>query len=81
MAKLVKARVLVDIAYAQIKCGQVIQAEDKVIKALADGGIVDGYPDAVAYAEAHGQKAVDLPNADAALEVAVASTETPTTEQ
>lgn len=75
MAKLIKARVLVDIDNAKIKCGQVIRADEKVIKSLKDGGIVDNAPEAVAYAESQGQKVVDLPDANAAAEIAAATTD------
>jgi len=47
VAKVVKARVLVDGAYG--KCDDVIEIEASAVKALA--GVVDTDPTAVAYAE------------------------------
>lgn len=78
--KLIAARVLCDIAHLGLKCGQLVQAEEKVIKPLADDGQVDAHKDAVAYAKEQGAEVVTLEDAPAAEPVEAPAPEAPAAE-
>lgn len=70
-----KARVLSDNASLGIKCGQIVEGPDKVIKAMSAAGAVDDNPEAVAYAGEQGAKVVVLGDPAAAAELAAAAIE------
>lgn len=67
-----QARVLADHIGLGIKCGQIVEGPEKVIKALSAAGAVDDHPDAVAYAAEQGAAAVALEDPAAAAELAAA---------
>lgn len=62
------ARALVDLPAAGIKCGEIVSADEKVIKSLAAAGIVDAAPEAVEYAKSVGYKPIPISNPQAAIE-------------
>lgn len=64
----IEARALVDLDSDGIKCGQIVTAEEKVIKSLADAGVVDATPEAVAYAKSTGEKPQPISKPEAAIE-------------
>lgn len=70
-----RARVLTDHAGLGIKCGQLIEGPQGIIKALAAGGVVDNHADAVEYASSKGVDVVVLEDPAAAAEVASAIAE------
>lgn len=70
-----RARVLADHVGLGIKCGQLVEGPENVIKALAIAGVVDNHEDAVAYASSKGADVVALEDPAAAAEVAAAITE------
>jgi hypothetical protein len=74
-AKTAQARVLADNPSLGIKCGQIVDGPEKVIKALGDAGAVDPHPDALEYATQQGAEVVELEDPDAAAELAAAVTE------
>jgi hypothetical protein len=67
-----QARVLVDNPSLGIKCGQIVEGPEKVIKALSVAGAVDDHPDSVAYAGKQGAAVVALEDPAAAAELAAA---------
>lgn len=67
-----QARVLADHIGLGIKCGQIVEGPEKVIKALSAAGAVDDHPDSVAYATEQGAAVVVLEDPVAAAEVAAA---------
>lgn len=77
MAKvqLARARVLADHVGLGIKCGQLVEGPESVIKALSAAGAVDNHEDAVAYASSKGTEVVALEDPAAAAEVAAAISE------
>lgn len=70
-----RARVLADHVGLGIKCSQLVEGPENVIKALAAAGVVDNHEDAVAYASSKGAPVVALEDPAAAVEVAAAITE------
>jgi len=67
-----RARVLADHVGLGIKCGQLVEGPESVIKALSAAGVVDNHEDAVAYASSKGAAVVALEDPAAAAEVASA---------
>lgn len=65
-----RARVLADHAGLGIKCGQLIEGPEGIIKALSAGGVVDNHADAVEYASSKGATVMALQDPAAAAEVA-----------
>jgi hypothetical protein len=70
-----RARVLADHVGLGIKCGQLAEGPETVIKALAAAGVVDNHEDAVAYASSKGAQVVVIEDPAAAAEVAAAISE------
>lgn len=70
-----RARVLADHVGLGIKCGQLVEGPETVIKALSAAGVVDNHEDAVAYASSKGVDVVALEDPAAAAEVASAIAE------
>ena len=79
MAKIVTARALVALANFAVESGDLLQAPDSTIAALADAGLVDPDPSAVAYAQVTNAKVVKIAGADAAAaeHLGAAMTNTP----
>ena len=67
-----KARVLCDNPSLGVKCGQLVEGPEKVIKALSAAGAVDDHPDAIAYAAEQGAAVVALEDPAAAADLAAA---------
>lgn len=59
-----KARVMADMPHYVLNNGDILQADEGTIVALAQAGKVDPHPDAVAYAESAGAAVKSLPEAD-----------------
>jgi hypothetical protein len=74
------ARVLTHVPGLGVLCNQLLHGPEATIKALADSGMVDPHPDAVAYAKADGAKVVKLADPQAASELAAAMAEQPAEE-
>jgi hypothetical protein len=74
-AQSARARVLVDHVGLGVKCGQLVEGPEAVIKALSAAGMVDNHEDAVAYASSKGVDVVVLEDPAAAAEVASAIAE------
>jgi putative NIF3 family GTP cyclohydrolase 1 type 2 len=74
MAKIqtARARVLSDNPSLGVKCGQIVEGPEKVIKALSAAGAVDAHPDAIAYAAEQGAAVVVLEDPAAAADLAAA---------
>lgn len=70
-----RARVLADHAGLGIKCGQLIEAPEGIIKGLSAAGVVDNHTDAVEYAAKKGAAVIALQDPAAAAEVAAAIAE------
>lgn len=73
--KTARARVLADHAGLGIKCGQLIEGPEGIVKSLAAAGVVDNHADAVEYASGKGATVVSLQDSAAAAEVAAAIAE------
>lgn len=56
----IQALVLTDYLVLDVRCGQVLDGPDKMVKALAAAGAVDCYPSAVSNALAQGAKIVTV---------------------
>lgn len=70
-----RARVLSDHVGLSIKCGQIVEGPEAVIKALSAAGVVDNHEDAVSYASSKGAEVVALEDPAAAAEIAAAVTD------
>jgi N-acetyl-gamma-glutamylphosphate reductase len=79
-AQTAQARVLTDHIGLGVKCNQIVEGPEKVIKALSDAGAVDANPEAVAYAKDRGADVVALADPDTAAELAAAAIETKATD-
>jgi hypothetical protein len=73
-----QARALSDNGALGIKCGQILEGPEKVVRALAESGAVDDHPDAVAYAKDNRAEVIVLQDPDAAAELAAATVIEPT---
>lgn len=71
------ARVLVAISSLGVLSGDLLKAPDDTLQALADGGLVDPHPDAVAYAKDSGARVVEVADPTAAAELGAAMVEQP----
>jgi hypothetical protein len=71
------ARVLQRIEAFGVECEHLIHGPEAAIKALAEAGLVDPHPEAVAYAKEAGVPVKKLDDPQAAKELGSAMTETP----